>query len=89
MDYNGSFKGLIVRAGYDVCGGNVFQSSKPVFGMNEYTPGSGANMFESALTWFKIRCIAQEFGTYTGRPTLQSTDLPHFTGHSHIEIAGE
>ena len=28
-------KVLIVRDGYDVCGGNVFQSSITVFGMNE------------------------------------------------------
>jgi hypothetical protein len=40
VDYNGSFKSLIVCDGLDVCGGNVFQSLKTVLGMNEYTPGS-------------------------------------------------
>ena len=54
MDYNGSFTGLIVRDGLDVCGGNVFKSLIAVLCMNEYTPGSDTNMFESALTRSKI-----------------------------------
>ena len=40
VDYNGSFKSLIVCDGLDVCGGNVFQSLITVLGMNEYNSGS-------------------------------------------------
>ena len=49
MDYNGSFKRLIVRDGYYVCGGNVFQSLTTVLGIDEYILGSNTNMFESTL----------------------------------------
>ena len=45
MDYNGSFKALIVRDGLDVCGGNVFQSFKTVLGINEDTPRSDTKMW--------------------------------------------
>ena len=54
---NGSFKGLIVHAGYDVCGGSVFQSYITVLGINEQTPGSDAIMFESVLTRSDIQRI--------------------------------
>ena len=40
MDYNSSFKSLIVLDGLDFCGGNVFQSFITVLGINEYIPGS-------------------------------------------------
>ena len=43
MGCNGSFKGLIVCDGYDVCGGNVFKSLRTILGMSEYTPGSNTN----------------------------------------------
>ena len=57
MDCNGAIKSLIVRDGFDVCVGNVFQSLITALGMNECTPGSDTNMFEIAFTQKKIRHI--------------------------------
>ena len=50
---NVPFKILTVRDEYDVCGGNVFQSSITVF-VIEYDV-CGGNVFQSSITVFVIR----------------------------------